>query len=69
MSLRRRLKVLALVAGQQKASNRPSAIWLIGMAPDGASQCAGGWIWDGDQYRQASQEEAERHEAQRAKQT
>lgn len=67
MNLRRRLKSLELKLSHQDISNRPSSIWLIGVEPGGVCQCAGGWVWDGDQYRQASQEEAERHEAQRVK--
>lgn len=61
MSLLRRIEALEATSGTQTTSNGPDEIWLIGVSPDGSRECGGGWVRDKGLYRNATDEEAQRH--------
>lgn len=61
MSLLRRIEALEATSGAQTTSNGPDEIWLIGVSPDGSSECGGGWVKDKGLYRNATDDETQRH--------
>lgn len=61
MSLLRRIEALEATSGAQATSGGPDEIWLIGVSPDGSRECGGGWIKDEGIFRNATAEEAQRH--------
>lgn len=61
MSLLRRIEALEATSGAQTTSNGPDEIWLIGVSPNGSRECGGGWVRDKGLYRNATDEETQRH--------
>lgn len=61
MRLLRRIEALEATSGVQSTSSGPDEIWLIGVSPDGSHQCGGGWVKDKGLFRNATAEEAQRH--------
>lgn len=61
MSLLRRIEALEASIGAQTTSRGPDEIWLIGVSPDGSRECGGGWVKVKGLFRDATTEEAQRH--------
>lgn len=61
MSLLRRIEALEATSGTQTTNSGPDEIWLIGVSPDGFRECGGGWVRDKGLFRNATAEEAQRH--------
>jgi len=61
MSLLRRIEALEATIGAQVTTSGPNEIWLIGVSPDGSRECGGGWVKEKGLFRNATAEEARRH--------
>lgn len=61
MSLLRRIEALEATSSAQATSGGPDEIWLIGVSPDGSRECGGGWVKHKGLFRNATTEEARRH--------
>jgi len=61
MSLLRRIKALEATIGAQTTSSGPDEIWLIAVSPDGSRESGGGCVKDKGLFRNATAEEAQRH--------